>query len=299
MSNEFGDIPGTPIEVEIEDIVGVHPELEDFLVDGSIDLESIENVISAWGGGTYKYLDESAAQFLSQTNEIRIKSIQPQYWIEYPCIAEIISNLNALLEYPRKKHMPNILIDGDANTGKTMLIERFHKLNPGYELEDNEGVVIPALFMSALEVPNEEGFYNELLKRMFANCYLAESASEKKRRLLVLLNSCNVQMLVIDDIQFVEKEGLEQGSELLDAIQSLGSELMIPIVGIRTTDALRPKNSESSFDSRFIQITLPKLEYGDDYCRLLTKFERMMPLKRPSNLCGKQLSMKLFEMSGG
>lgn len=49
-------------------------------------------------------------------------------WIGYTQARTILSQLDYLLEYPAMHRMPNLLIVGRTNNGKTMLIDRFLEL---------------------------------------------------------------------------------------------------------------------------------------------------------------------------
>lgn len=246
-----------------------------------------------------EHLNEGVQIYLSKSKASRIKYIRSPRWIGYPKAKEVIDKLDDLLTYPQKHRMPNMLLVGDTNTGKTMIANRFHELHPAYELEDNEGVVIPVLFVQAPPIPNESRFYSNILEKMFAPYKHSDSTEKKQYQVLTLLRSCNVKMLVIDEIHSLLAGSMEKQRVFLSVIRNLGNELRIPIVGIGTKDALRAIKTDPQLDNRFKPTLLPKWEYGVDFRRLLASFERMIPLEKPSNLHNEQIAMKLLAMSEG
>ena len=246
-----------------------------------------------------KHLNEEIHIYLSQSDKERIKYIRSPRWIGYPKAKDVINKLDDLLEYPQKHRMPNMLIIGDTNTGKTMIANRFLELNPAYELENNEGVVIPVLFVQAPPVPSESRFYSNILEKMFAPYKHSDATEKKQYQVLTLLRNCNVKMLVIDEIHSLLAGSMEKQRVFLSVIRNIGNELKIPIVGIGTKDALRAIKTDPQLDNRFKPSLLPRWEFGTDFRRLLASFERMIPLKLPSNLHDKQIARKLLAMSEG
>lgn len=94
-----------------------------------------------------------------------------------------------------------------------------------------------------------------------------------------------------------------------NVIRYLGNELKIPIVGAGTREAFNAINSDSQLANRFEPFYLPRWTMGDGknpqenpYLRLLASFERIIPLKEPSNLANHQnpaIAMTLLSMSEG
>lgn len=79
----------------------------------------------------------------------------------------------------------------------------------------------------------------------------------------------------------------------------MGNELQIPIVGVGIKDAYRAIQTDSQLANRFEPAVLPRWEMDKNFLRLLMSFERMLPLKQPSNLHEISLSTRLYSMSEG
>ncbi|MCE2594112.1 TniB family NTP-binding protein [Motilimonas cestriensis] len=247
----------------------------------------------------YAHLSQAAKEYMECDKQTRIQYIRSPRWIGYPKALEIIEKLEDLQSYPRRHRMPNMLIVGESNSGKTMIAERFLEKNPPYEREDNEGVVIPVLFVQAPPVPSESRLYSNILEKMFAPYRPSDTAEKKHYQAIQLMKYCNVQMLVIDEIHSILAGNLEKQRVFLSVLRNLGNELKIPIVGLGIKDALRAVKTDPQLDNRFKPTILPRWEYGQDYRRLLASFESMLPLAQPSKLSARPIATKLLSMSDG
>ena len=74
------------------------------------------------------HLAPQAREIAMLSDEERIIRIRSDRWIGYPRAIEAIDRLEELLVWPRKQRMPNMLIVGPTNNGKSMIIERFRRL---------------------------------------------------------------------------------------------------------------------------------------------------------------------------
>jgi len=245
------------------------------------------------------HLNEDAASQLSHSIEERVSYIRSSRWIGYPKAKSIIEKMEDLLAYPQKHRMPCLLVVGDSNSGKTMLAERFIDLHQPYERSDNEGVVIPALYIQSPPTPSESRLYTNILNRMFAPFRPSDSIEKKHSQVVVLMKACNVKMLIIDEIHSLLAGSLEKQRTFLSVMRNLSNELQIPIIGLGTKDALRAIKTDPQLDNRFTPVLLPKWEMNNDFRRLLMSFERMLPLAEPSNLKQMDIAQKLHFMSEG
>ncbi|MDW6002334.1 TniB family NTP-binding protein [Vibrio mangrovi] len=247
----------------------------------------------------YAHLGAVAKEYVQCSIEQRIDYIRSPHWIGYPKAKDIIAKLDDLLTYPKRHRMPNLLIIGESNSGKTMIAERFVKMHPAYEREDNDGIVIPVLSIQAPPVPSESRLYSNILDKMFAPYRPSDSTEKKQFQVIRLVQACNVQMLIIDEIHSILAGNLEKQRVFLSVLRNLGNELKIPIVGLGIKDALRAMKTDPQLDNRFKPVLLPQWEYSTDYRRLLASFESVLPLKKASKLSKKTIALKLLSMSEG
>ena len=242
----------------------------------------------------YSHLSNSAIESLALDNEKRIEKIRSERWIGYPQAINIIKKLNDLLTHPTTHRMPNLLIIGDTNNGKTMLINRFCKQNPAIDNPEGSGIIAPALFIQAPPVPDESRLYSIILEKLFAPYRASDRLEKKQFQVIKLLRYIQLKMLIIDEIHHILAGNLNRQRSFLNVIKYLGNELNIPIVGVGTKDAFRAIQTDSQLANRFDIAMLPRWEFNTDFLRLLASFERMLPLKKPSSLHSNEIAMKLY-----
>jgi hypothetical protein len=247
----------------------------------------------------YKHLSEQAIAQLQLDNSARIEKIRSDRWIGYPKAKSVLTKLDDLMSYPRIERMPHMLIVGDTNNGKTMLTKRFLKKYPAKDNPEGEGVFAPVLLVQAPPIPDEGRFYNAILELLFAPYRPSERVDKKQFQVIKLLRYIDTKILVIDEIHHILAGNLNRQRAFLNVLKYLGNELQISIVGVGTKDAFRALQSDPQLSNRFEPVLLPRWEFNQDFLRLLVSFERMLPLKKASNLHAKSLAMRLFSMSEG
>lgn len=247
----------------------------------------------------YKHLNEQAIEQLKLDDDARIEKIRSDRWIGYPKAKSVLTKLDDLLSYPRTERMPNMLIVGDTNNGKTMLTKRFLKKYPAIDNPDGDGIYAPVLLVQAPPIPDEGRFYNAILELLFAPYRPSDRADKKQFQVMKLLKYIDTKMLVIDEIHHILAGNLNKQRAFLNVLKYLGNELQISIVGVGTKDAFRALQSDPQLSNRFEPVLLPRWEFNQDFLRLLVSFERMLPLKQASNLHSQSLAMRLFSMSEG
>lgn len=248
---------------------------------------------------SYSHLNDSAIEALTLSDAERIHKIRSERWIGYPKAKQILTKLEDLLIYPRTHRMPNLLVVGDTNNGKTMLAQRFMSLHPANDNPDGDGIIAPVLLVQAPPVPDEGRFYNAILEMLFAPYRPSERIDKKQFQVIKLLRYIGLKVLVIDEIHHILAGNMNRQKAFLNVIKYLGNELQISIVGVGTKDAFRALQTDPQLSNRFEPITLPRWEMDHDFQRLLASFERMLPLKQPSGLAQQELASTLFAMSEG
>jgi len=230
------------------------------------------------------------------TREGRIARIRAGRWIRYPVADRIADRLEALLASPRVTRMPNLLIVGDPNNGKTALIERFVRHHPALGGTSPD---TPVLAVEAPPVPDERRLYQAILRRLGTMSRPSWAAARLQWETLRALVAFGVRMLVIDDVQRALAGPPAKQRQLLNAIEHLGSELQIPIVAAGTPDASNAIHADPQFAYRFDRAVLPRWTMSSDYLRLLASFEIALPLEHRSALAKSGLAVNILSRSEG
>lgn len=248
---------------------------------------------------TPSHLLQKAVAYLERSDQERITYIRSPRWIGYPRAQEILTQLENLLTHPKAHRMPNLLIVGDTNNGKTMLVRRFCNQHKPDDNPEGEAAKVPVLFVQAPPVPDEGRFYNAILELLFAPYKPGDRADRKQFQAIKLLRTVGLRMLVIDEIHHLLAGSMTKQKAFLNVIKYLGNELEVPIVGVGTRDAFRAIQTDLQLSNRFDQALLPRWANDEMFLRLLATFERSVPLRTPSNLTDGALADKIYSMSEG
>ncbi len=87
----------------------------------------------------------------------RIQRLRADRWIGYPRAVEALNRLEALYAWPNKQRMPNLLLVGPTNNGKSMIVEKFRRTHPASSDADQEH--IPVLVVQMPSEPSVIRFY--------------------------------------------------------------------------------------------------------------------------------------------
>lgn len=193
--------------------------------------------------------------------------------------------------------MPNLLLTGPTNNGKSMIIERFHRAHPA--VTGPAGETIPVLCMQMPSEPSALRFYTALLSAIGAPLRPQRRLPEAERLALSLLREVGVRMLVIDEIHNVLAGPGEKRREFLNLLRFLGNELRVPLVGVGTREAYLAVRSDDQLENRFEPFILPLWEVGDEARSLLASFAASFPLHRPSLIDTEDMTRYLLARSEG
>lgn len=246
-----------------------------------------------------RHLVEAAQKLLKAPNEERLAFIRQDRWIGYPTAKRALEEMEMLFEEPDLERPSNLLLTADTNNGKTTLMRRFEALHPRVDDPGAARAVRPVVRFDAPSVPDEDRFYNHLLKELGAVFKITDKPDKKLFQIRDLLLKVGVRVVVLDEINNSLAGTGTRRQQLLNAIKELGTALKRPIVLTGTFDALAVLRDDRQIQNRFPPFVLPKWQIDDDFLQLLASFEATLPLRRASNLASEQLAPLLLVMTGG
>lgn len=247
---------------------------------------------------SYKHLHPSAAEYVELSVSERVQWLKRPRWIGYPRALEVMGKLEDLLQHPRESRMPNMLLIGGTNNGKTRLIKSFALRHPVEENLGGEHIFAPVLYVQAPPAPSEASFYTEILNTVFEKVPTS-STDAKRARVIQVLRGIQLKVLIVDDMHNILAGASVKQQQFLNMIKYLGNELQISIVGCGTGDLLRAVSIDPQIQNRFLPELLPKWQMNKEFRQLLMSFERVLPLSNPSELHEPQLAGKLLAMCEG
>jgi hypothetical protein len=246
-----------------------------------------------------KHLSSQAKEVLGLNDQERIKYIRVPRWIKYSKAEQIIEKFEDLLTRPPKHRMQNLLLVGDTNNGKTLLLQQFYERHQPNDNKNGDAIILPVLLVEVPPVPDESSLYSAILEAMSAPHKKREHPDQKRFQVISIASSIGLRLLILDEIHNMLAGNITKQSGFRNAIKYLGNKLKIPIVAAGVQEAFQAIRSDDQLSNRFAPVRLPRWEIDKDYVRLLSSFERVLPLWLPSNLKEASLARKIFGLSEG
>lgn len=230
-------------------------------------------------------------------DEERLRHVRAERWIGYSRANEALDRLEELLAWPARQRMPNLLLIGPTNNGKSMIVEKFRRLHPPIPHPDREE--IPVLVMQMPSEPSVIRFYVALLAALGAPLRPRQRLADLEQVALALLRATGVRMLVVDELHNVLAGRGDVRREFLNLIRFLGNQLRIPLVGVGTREAYLAIRSDDQMENRFEPFPLPLWQPGPEAFSLLASFAASFPLRRPSPIATEEMAVYLLTRSEG
>lgn len=247
----------------------------------------------------YTHLGERAKGVIHLDSADRIRFLGEPCWIGYDRATAILKRLRELANHPSHTRVPNLLIVGEPANGKTTIVSHFNETD-GTSHQDAKGdPVRPVILAEAPPSAEEKALYISILERFWMPYRASETVVRLRYQVVHLMRTCQVRILIIDELHsMLTGTGLKQ-REVMNALKLLCNELRIPIIGVGTRDAVRILHTDPQHASRFDVVSLPVWKIDAEFQRLLVSFERVLPLRLPSQLHAPEFARKLHFVSEG
>lgn len=247
----------------------------------------------------YEHIHSDFQHIMGMSIEERIAFMDQPRWINYEVSNKILDTLQGLMQKPVRPRMPNLLIVGEPNNGKTTIIREFQKTcGKGY-VDENMEPVKPVIVAEAPPSASEKGLYISILERFFTPYRITDSTIKLRYQVIHLFRVCHTKILIIDEFHSLLTGSAIKQREVMNAIKLLCNELCIPIVGVGTREAVRVLHTDKQHASRFDVVALPSWELNKNFQQLLAGFERILPLKKASKLYQPEFAALLHAISEG
>ena len=249
----------------------------------------------------YSHLHGSVRPLAEEADEARIRRIRTDRWITYARAEAALSAMAELLTFPKRTRMPNLLLVGPSNNGKSMIVEKFRRTHlPAAATRTQDGTRhVPVLSMQMPPGPDERRFFGAILDELGFPYSGSDGIAKRQESALRMMRATQVQLLVIDEVHNLLTGTRLQQRRLLALLRWLGNELQIPLVTVGTAEALHALQSDDQLANRFEPLGLPPWRDGQEYRQLLSTLEAIIPLRRPSGLAEPALARKILLAAEG
>jgi Cdc6-like AAA superfamily ATPase len=229
----------------------------------------------------YSHLHASIRPLANEGTETRIRRIRTDRWITYARAESALASIEDLLSFPKRTRMPNILIVGPTNNGKTMIIEKFRRGHPATEASATEdgAARVPVLKIQMPPGPCERRFFGAILDALGLPFPPSDRLARRQDAAVRLMHSTSVSLFIVDEVHNLLSGPQDQQRRMLNLLRWLGNELQIPLVGAGTAEALRAIRSDDQLANRFEPVSLPPWKEDDEYRHLLSTLEALLPLR--------------------
>jgi hypothetical protein len=245
------------------------------------------------------HLTPTAQAAAGLPDEQRRARIRAERWIGYSRARETLATLEALLTHPVRQRMPNLLLIGPTNNGKSMLIEKFRRAHGVEPTPSAEAETLPVVTMQMPSEPSVSRFYTLLLTTLGLPLHGRRNVADLEGMTLRVLHAVGVKMLVIDELHNMLAGNSSVRREFLNLIRFLGNALHVPIVGVGTREAYLAIRSDDQLENRFEPVPLPLWQEGPELMALLASYAASFPLRQRSTLNQPALATYILARTEG
>jgi hypothetical protein len=237
------------------------------------------------------HLHERTRAFLStcqgkEGDEKKINYIQKTLWIGYPVIKDIESKMDEILKHPRIGRMPNLLILGRTNNGKSTLLRRFASRNLAVSVEESGSIRAEVIAIIMPEGPTEILFLDAILRATSISFKKTEPFRDKLNQVYNILENLESKVILIDEIHHIGAGAPKQQRLLMNLMKNLSTQFGLSFIAAGTGEARNIFSSDEQLSNRFRQVIIPVWEDNDDFKSLLFAFETLLPFEERSDLVG-------------
>lgn len=246
----------------------------------------------------YSHIAPQFREVMLKTDLERLNFLEEPRWIDYPAANKLRDILDGMLRVPERTRMPNLLLVGMSNSGKTSVVTRFKNTTGKPYISDDAVSVRPVIYVE-IHKPDERELYNAILREFWAPHNPAAVVPKLRDQAIHLLRVARTRMLVIDEIHTINNGSPRKAMDAMNEIKMLSNTLHIPLVLVGTRTALQLLALDPQYCSRFEVAALPNWSINPDLQRFLKSFESVLPLKKPSRLFSPELTRSIHTISEG
>ncbi|MBN8524043.1 MAG: TniB family NTP-binding protein [Planctomycetes bacterium] len=244
---------------------------------------------------TYPHIYPDLRSYMAGTDAERIRESARDRFIPYARADQILTALQALLDYPSTLRPEHVLIVGDSSNGKSAILNEFRKRN-AVRIDTTGAPICPIISIEVPPRPTETFLYSLIIGACGVSHNSGMRVSDKHLHVLRCLQQCSARVLVIDEFANIGNAKGNEATILLDAIRSISNQLRLSIVSAGVRSSINVVNYNSHMVTRFVPYHLPPWEYDDDYRTFLLTYEQLLLLREPSGISDDDLSATIYRM---
>jgi hypothetical protein len=230
--------------------------------------------------------------------------------VEHPrikCIWDIMDSIRLQLRLGKDNNSPrNLFVEGLSGVGKSMMSQKYAQHNPRYievDEEDTEYDIVPVLYVKLPDSITPREVYLSIIEALGAPQPRGKvTVGEAKRQVFTLLNNQKVEMLILDEMDYMLTSRHMTSREAMEAIKYISDKADLCLVCIGTIEIEKLRKLDFQFYRRFPLKELKRFEEcNDEFCEFLKSIEQQINPPKPIGLGSLEtfLPELLFSMCKG
>ncbi|MCX7922291.1 MAG: TniB family NTP-binding protein [Clostridia bacterium] len=213
--------------------------------------------------------------------------------IQHPKVVRICNMLDSIRANRNMgdgKNSPrHSYIIGGSGVGKTIMVKGYEARNPGYTRIDEDGREIDIKPVVYVELPNPftiQEFYQAIISGLEAPQLPGKpTTGELKRQVLKLIKDQGVEMLILDEMDYILSSRHVKTLEAMDTIKHIGNKANISLVCVGTPEAGKLRTLNDQYFRRFTPIYLERfIDCDEEFCSFLNEVEAQLDPWEPIGL---------------
>lgn len=230
--------------------------------------------------------------------------------ISYPKTNRILSFLDSIREHRNRgngKNSPrHSFIIGSSGVGKTIMAKGYAEEHSGYTHiaeSGNEIDIKPVVYVELPEPFTVQEFYKTIISGLGAPELSGRpTTGDLKRQVLKCIQNQKVEMLILDEMDYILFSRHVKPLEAMDTIKHIGNLTNISLVYVGTPKAEKLRTLNDQYFRRLAPIYLTTFNAADEeYCSFLNEVESQLTPPHPIGIGNMATSLPemLFGMSRG
>jgi hypothetical protein len=248
---------------------------------------------------TFEHLHTGVWSFLDESQEQRITRLYMPKWVSYARANEALARMEHLVRHPPCGRMPSMLLYGDSDIGKTMIVDKFVRDHPDICNEHGEVEARRVLRLQMPSKPNDDKLYAQIIQGLGHQAPYSRRGTDLEILGLRLSHRHPPKLMIVDEVHHLLAGSVREQRQSLNQLKFLSNELRMPVVALGTSEALYAMQTDPQIASRFEPYALPRWRESAGLREFVVSFGRLLPLHLPSPFGEKDVIQKLMAFSGG
>ncbi len=230
-------------------------------------------------------------QFLRIEGRDRLYRCWDRVWIPTPSTKDAFVALQDCMNSAPSSKPRGLIITGDSDTGKSRTMMAFRDLHQPRIDPDSEYAEHPVIYMRAPDVPDPVIVLKKILTEIGHPLRYNASPADLRSHAIMMLKACRVGTVMVDELHDIQRDGRMDAKlvSFLTFLKNLINETGRPFVVGGTQVLLDIIASDDQIAGRLNTVIKLKPFTLDQFAKVLLTFERMLPLRRPSNFRSNEL----------